>query len=143
MARPAQDNPRADLDRIRAAGIDTVVSLLERHEAAALGLQDEALLCDRAGLRFLNHPIPDMALPEAASFNRLVDDLAARLRAGESVAVHCRASIGRTGMVCAGVLGRFGRGAEDAIATVSAARGVTVPDTAEQAAFIHAMIPTT
>ncbi len=140
MARPRQ--VRDDLAAARASGIDTVISLLEADEAARVGLGREAAACADAGLRFVNHPIRDMQLPDPARFASFVAEVAARLRDGSRIAVHCHASIGRSGMLTCCVLGQFGFDAETALRHVSARRGVSVPDTAAQADFIRRTIAT-
>lgn len=141
MTRPAPD---ADLSAWRAAGIGTVVSLLEPDEAARLGIGNEKVMCRTAGLDYVNFPIPDMQLPDRAAFTTFASTLASRIRAGDHLAVHCRASIGRTGMLTCAVLGQFAYDASAALAHVSAARGVAVPDTPAQRAFIHDLLnPTT
>jgi protein-tyrosine phosphatase len=120
-----------------AAGIRTVVSLLERDEAIELELGNEEALCNSAGLHFISYPIPDRGVPGVrAGFTELVTSLAEGLRAGDSVAVHCRAGIGRSGLVGACVLGRLGVAPDPAFAMLSRARGVAVPDTEAQAAWV-------
>jgi protein-tyrosine phosphatase len=58
------------------------------------------------------------------------------LQGGQNVAVHCRAGIGRSGMVAACSLVALGLAAPLAQAEVSKARGVAIPDTVEQGVFI-------
>jgi protein-tyrosine phosphatase len=117
-----------------AAGIRNVVSLLERDEAIELGLEREEAQCSSTGLNFFSFPIPDRGVPDAhADFTRLINALVERLRAGDSVAVHCRAGIGRSGLVGACVLGQLGVAPASAFAMLSRARGVAVPDTEAQA----------
>lgn len=135
MARP-QILPD-DLGIVKKAGIDTVISLLEPAEAATVGLSRAAEACASLGLTFLTHPIRDMHLPDPAAFQLFAADIAARMRRGAQVAVHCHASIGRSGMLACTTLGHFGYTAPTALAHVSKMRGVPVPDTAEQATFIR------
>jgi protein-tyrosine phosphatase len=124
-----------------AEGIRTVVSLLEKDEAIELELGDEEALCNSAGLNFISYPIPDRDVPGAgADFAELVNSLAERLRAGDSVAVHCRAGIGRSGLVSACVLGVLGVAPAPAFAMLSRARGVAVPDTEAQAEWVRAFM---
>jgi len=52
--------------------------------------------------------------------------------AGKHVAIHCRAGIGRTGIIAGAVLLKTGKTAKEAFALISDARGVRVPDTEEQ-----------
>jgi len=126
-----------DLAHLKRSGIDTLISLLELPEAAAVGLRDEAEGCAALGITFLNHSIRDMHLPEPESFTRFAAGVAQRLRDGSHIALHCHASIGRSGMLSCAVLGHFGFTPRTALAHVSKRRGVTVPDTKAQAAFIH------
>jgi protein-tyrosine phosphatase len=121
-----------------AAGIRTVVSLLEWDEAIELGLSDEEALCNSAGLNFISFPISDRGVPGVrADFTGLINTLAERLRAGDSVAVHCRAGIGRSGLVGACVLGLLGVAPDSAFAMLSRARGVAVPDTEAQVEWVR------
>jgi protein-tyrosine phosphatase len=134
MLRP--QNPSDDLATVKAAGIDTVVSLLEPAEAVKAGLSAQSEACAALGLTFLNHPIRDMHLPVPDAFTAFATDIATRLQDGAHVAVHCFASIGRTGMLTCTVLGHFGYDAETAQAHVSKMRGALVPDTPQQTRFI-------
>lgn len=138
MARPRDVS--GDITSVRDTGVDTVVSLLEPAEAAKFGLKYEADICAGLGITFLNHPISDMQLPDPDSFSAFTGDLAGRLANGANIAVHCYASIGRSGMLTCSILGYFGFDAESALQRVSEKRGVPVPDTPEQAAFIRTSI---
>ena len=51
---------------------------------------------------------------------------------GQNTVIHCRAGIGRTGLLAAGVLLRAGFEVDEAFARISDRRGVDVPDTEEQ-----------
>ena len=141
MPKPSGEWMRDDLAHLATLGVSVVVSLLEPDEAGELGLGDERQVCADLGLTFLAAPIPDRGLPEVEAFAVLALDLAARLRAGAGVAAHCRAGIGRSGMAVCCILAAFGLSAEEARARVSRARGVAVPDTAEQAAFLDRIAP--
>ncbi|MEH6739607.1 MAG: hypothetical protein V7695_13795 [Sulfitobacter sp.] len=138
MARP--HDVSGDIAAAHSAGIDTIVSLLEPAEAAKFDLKDEAEICAALDITFLNHPIRDMHLPDPDSFAAFTADLADQLIHGANIAVHCYASIGRSGMLTCSILGHFGFDAKTALEHVSAKRGVPVPDTPEQAAFIHTSI---
>lgn len=136
MACPPVGQMGAVLDDLQAAGIGVVLSMLPASEARALGAGNEPDLCAQRGIVFLSHPVADFALPEMLPFAGLVADLAQRLKAGAHIAVHCRAGIGRSGMVAACTLVALGGTAAQAVAAVSAARGVSIPDTVEQGKFI-------
>lgn len=128
---------RDEMQRIKRAGVQTLVSLLEPAEAEWLGLGDEEKLAEDAGLHFLNYPIPDTKVPsDTAHFRSFVSRLAERLRGGESVGVHCRGCIGRATITAACTLIHLGLKPLDAVAAVEAARGCRVPDTGEQLEWI-------
>lgn len=124
----------------RRCGISTVVSLLEPEEAAALELGAEGEAARAGGIRFLNLPIPDRGLPPSDSAAiELLQIIVSALESGESVAVHCRQGIGRSPMIVAGALILSGVAPADAMNRVSAARGLAVPETAAQAAWLRAL----
>ncbi len=136
MPCPSGDTLHRDVAAYQARGVDTVVSMLAEDEAAMLGLSDEADACHRLGITFISSPIPDFGLPNAPIFSGLVEEIAQMLKDGKAVAVHCRAGIGRSGMVTSGVLIALGMDAHSAVTKVSAARGYAIPDTVEQGKFI-------
>jgi protein-tyrosine phosphatase len=122
----------------RRAGVDVVVSLLERDEASQLDLLDEARAAEANGIRFVSFPIPDRGVPASVPEARsLIADIARALREGKNVAVHCRQGIGRSGLIAAGALMASGINPEHAVKVVSSARGLTVPETAEQRSWLE------
>jgi len=126
-----------ELLRLKEAGIQTLVSLLEKQEVAFLALADEARLAKQVGLRFLSFPIPDTQLPsDPVAFDRFVQYLASRLRADEHIGVHCRGSIGRATVTAACTLIHLGWSPRAALTAITAARGCGVPDTQEQEDWI-------
>ena len=139
MARPRSGEwLRDELALLNRIGVETIASLLEPSEAAELELQSERQFAEELGLRYLSFPIADRSVPirlmEFHSFTRrLADDV----RNGRGVAVHCRAGIGRSGMTAAAVLVSLGHEPGEVFAMISKVRGVTVPDTEEQAEWFH------
>ena len=126
-----------ELVRMKEAGIQTIVSLLEKHEAGFLDLSEEPRLAKQVGLYFLSFPIPDTRVPpDMAAFQNFIDYLASRLRAGERIGVHCRGSIGRATVTAACALIHLGWQPRAALDAVEAARGCPVPDTQEQERWI-------
>jgi nucleoside-diphosphate-sugar epimerase len=124
----------------KEAGLDVILSLLEHEEAASLGLQSCDETCRTIGLDFISFPIRDRGVPMSADETEaLLEALAARLEAGQAVAIHCHAGIGRSGMIAAAVLVRLGLDAAEAFARVAAARGVPVPETEEQQDWVRGL----
>jgi len=127
-------------DEVRAwqqAGLDVIVSLLTRDEAANLDLAQEAALCRAYGLEFFSFPIIDGGVPSSrwATLD-LVRQLDNALAEGKRVAVHCRQGIGRSALIAACMLAFAGVDPETALQRVSAARGCSVPETSEQREWI-------
>jgi protein-tyrosine phosphatase len=142
MARPRADDWLEDeIAGWREAGVDIVVSLLERHEVHELGLDREAELCRDNAIEFVTFPIPDRGVPESRRATiELAERLADHVRGGRSVAVHCRAGIGRSGLIAACILGVTGIGTDSAFKVIGNARGVAVPDTEQQRDWVHATL---
>ncbi|WP_346896421.1 dual specificity protein phosphatase family protein [uncultured Roseibium sp.] len=137
MPKPSGDWLEDDIGVLRGEGIDYIVSMLTGDEQEDLGLTEEESICGRFGLSFFRFAVEDRGVPELRELVRMVDGIVGDLAAGKSVAVHCRAGIGRSGLLTACVLTRFGLSAEHAIDSVSLARGVPIPDTEEQAEFVR------
>jgi protein-tyrosine phosphatase len=128
-----------EVDEWKACGLDMVVSLLEREEVSELGLQREAELCRASGIEFVSFPIPDRGVPEPGpGALQIASSIAGGVAKGRSIAIHCRAGIGRSSMIAASALIRSGIEASDALARIKEARGLSVPDTDEQRDWIEA-----
>jgi len=128
-----------DLQRIRMAGIQTIVSTIEPHEARELGLAEEGPAVEGLGMRFISFPLQDRSVPpNREGFTEFVLKLAKRVQAGEKIGVHCRGCIGRSSVVVASTLIKLGWTAERALDEIEVARGCSVPDTEEQRDWILA-----
>ena len=78
-------------------------------------------------------------VPQKADAIALAADLNRYISNGEHVVIHCRAGIGRTGMIASAVLMQAGYSSGEAIHMVSWARGALIPDTAEQNNWIKSL----
>jgi hypothetical protein len=125
VARPRGDDWLCDeLVALSHEGADVLVSMLTSDETQELGLQKEGDLCSAAAMQFVNLPIIDRSVPSDKDvFLREIDRLADLLRNGRSVAVPCRASIGRSSVLAASVLVRLGWNPSEAFEAVETARG--------------------
>ena len=120
----------------QAAGITDVISLLQNPEVRDLGLEREREIAE-LGISFEQFPIPDRGVPESVRTTlALWARIETRIRSGGAVGIHCRASIGRAGLVAAGALIRLGFSETDAWQRASSARGTSVPDTDEQRLWV-------
>ena len=138
LARPRGDDWLADeVEGWRSAGVQVVVSLLSDDESRELGLEDERLLVDRGGLRFISFPINDYDVPSSNdAVRQVVRELEELLDKGCVVGIHCRAGVGRSALVAACLLVNNGEDSEASFEKISAARGVAVPDTLAQRQWV-------
>jgi len=126
-----------EFHEISQFGIKCLVSLLEEHEIKELGLSSAPELCTSNGIHFINFPIKDRGVPlsHIKTFG-VIEDVYRRISNGENTVIHCRAGIGRTGLLAASVLVKHGHSPNDAFRLVSKARGVDVPDTRDQSDWV-------
>lgn len=130
-----------DLERLRKAGVDVLVSMLAPDEAEEIGLENEGKRAEAAGMEFHSFPIEDMGTPPSMSHARkLIGHLAGAAKQGKAVAFHCRAGIGRSPMMAAATLAMAGIPVEKAVGALSKARGFVVPETEEQREWIDRFI---
>ncbi len=138
MPRPrGGDWLEEEIQAWRRSGIDVIVSLLTPDEHAELNLVEEGNLCRAHGIEFVSFSIMDRGVPPSTeALSDLTTALASQLAEGKSIAVHCRQGIGRAGLVaiCLLLLSGVEQGA--ARASVSSARGCSVPETPEQLRWI-------
>ena len=120
---------RRDLDQditaLRAWGATHLVTLIEDAEFDRLHVRNLGERAEQAGLNWYHLPIPDMGTPDWQFERRwLYAGLRLRraLQQGERIMLHCRAGLGRAGMLAARLLAELGTPAEAAIAQVRAAR---------------------
>ena len=121
----------------RAAGIGVVVSLLTAEENEDFDISKETDACAQSDVRFLSFPIPDRSVPSSEDeFKKFAAEILGFLRKGQNVAIHCRQSIGRSGLLAVAVIAQGGVDPKVAMQSVSFARGLTVPETPEQTEWL-------
>lgn len=133
---------RQDLERLRDAyGVTVLVCLLNDAELGSLGQRDYASQVAEAGLELIQYPIPEMMPPDSLQAAAcVVDHIAFRMRAGQVLAMHCRAGVGRAGLMAACVLLRLGQAgsAAQAIRAIRARRCSHAIETRRQEDFVRA-----
>lgn len=123
---------------LSSRGVNVLVSLLDNDESVELGLVDELACCTAHAIEFLSLPVPDLGAPrDAAKFVTAATNLARLLREGKHIAVHCRQSVGRSGLLAVSVVVALGLKLGEAVETVSKARGVQVPETPTQLMWLR------
>lgn len=122
-----------EIEGWREQGIDVVVSLLTPSEDEELALKSEARFLKAKHIRFFSFPIEDRGVPPSSvKVEQLAAQLGSEIRQSKKVAVHCRQGIGRSSLISAAVLISAGEDVEQALRAISKARGLEVPETAEQ-----------
>ena len=124
---------RHDVEFLAAEGIRLLVSL-EKPEGPV------EKICSENGMLWRFFSIPDFGIPENnGRFSALIDECVLAFTSGTPVCVHCRAGVGRTGLVLACVVGAYLHlGAQRAVATVRASRNAVEND--GQHRFISAFL---
>jgi protein-tyrosine phosphatase len=126
-----------DVSSWKRAHVDGVLSLLTTDEEQDLDLREEAGEVRAQGMSFVSFPIPDRQIPKSESkLAEALESVSRDLSAGKNVLIHCRQGIGRSGLVAACLLVKKGMSPSAATDSVSVARGIPVPETAEQRDWI-------
>jgi hypothetical protein len=134
----SEDLVRDDLTRLREQyGAKVLVTLLEEFEMRRLGIPGLLDVARRMHFRVLWFPIPDVTAPvDLPATAKLVGQVVDALTTGETVVVHCRGGLGRSGTIAACCLVARGRDPREAIALVRAARPGAV-EIREQEKFVE------
>lgn len=133
-------DPEAALARV--GGRATMVCLNQRRELEDRYPAYVAWLQAHRGGRAVWFPIPDLHAPALAEIRPFLDDVVARLDAGEHLLVHCGAGIGRAGTIAVCVLMLRGLTANDALAVVAAHRPMAGPEVGAQRELVDALAAT-
>jgi len=136
MPKPSREWLDEDITYFASIKITKIVSLLEEYEAFSLGLSEERLICNQKGIEFIQFQIEDRGVPDIKIFRALVTQLSLDLKNGENIAIHCRAGVGRAGLLSSCILKNCDIDVKRAIEEVSSARRITIPDTKEQYKYI-------
>jgi protein-tyrosine phosphatase len=133
LARPFRSGVAGLLD----AGVSTIACLLADHEMPA----ELVAAYETSALQIVRYPIADFGRPASADSLRIfVDDLLARMRAGQTIYLHCFAGLGRTGTVLACLLKAAGASG-DPVALVRTIYDARALETEEQQRFARAFAP--
>lgn len=142
---PTREKTRERLQRLIGAGIECFVDLTHPPEMPPYDI-DLPFAVD-----YVRKPIKDHALPEErAHMVEILDCIQQALRADRPVYVHCRAGIGRTGMVMGCLLVERGLPADEAIDELNrlwqqserSKSWALIPETEEQLRYVEEWVAT-
>jgi ADP-ribosyl-[dinitrogen reductase] hydrolase len=139
MTGPWDRDLNLDLRAIVEWGGQVLVSLIEDHEFAMLGVEALPEYSRRHRIDWVHLPIQDGGIPTEhfeARWETTGGALRHRITAGESIVLHCKGGLGRTGMIAARLLVEMGVGPATAITQVRAARRGAV-ETDEQERHVY------
>ncbi|GAB6387651.1 cyclin-dependent kinase inhibitor 3 family protein [Stutzerimonas marianensis] len=110
---------------LKQAGASAVITLMPQRELATNGAELIARHCQALDLGWYHLPVSDEQVPLEdfgqswkASRQAILD----QLRAGQSLAIHCKGGSGRTGLIAARIMIEAGIPRTEAIALVQALR---------------------
>lgn len=135
---PWSRDMHTDIAAIAAWGATALVTLIESHELELLGVSGLGDIALAMGMDWYHLPIRDVSIPSNAFEIQWADageTLRKRLLAGQSIVVHCRGGVGRTGLVATRLLIELGEKPTTALQRVRAARPGAV-ETAEQEEYV-------
>ncbi|MEH6555760.1 tyrosine-protein phosphatase [Pseudoalteromonas tetraodonis] len=112
---PCPGTKEADLTtslaNLKSAGATAVLSLLPDKEIEALGVSTLGEQVAQQNIVWYQLPIEDDQAPEQpffTTFAKVKSELLARIKAQQTLAIHCRGGTGRTGLVAAMLLLELG-----------------------------------
>ena len=127
-----------DLKAIVDSGASTLITLMEAAELDELGVADMGTRAAGVGLAWYLLPIPDGEAPGEPFHTRWKasgKNVRRALRDGESIVIHCKGGLGRTGTLAAQLLIEQGDTAGNAMAEVRAVRPGAI-ETADQESYL-------
>ena len=132
-----QRHLETDLRRLRLHyRTDLLVTLLQAKELAELQIPDLFTQVQTYGMQTRWFPIHDFGTPDSMpELQQLVEQILADLTVGQTVVIHCKAGLGRTGLVTASCLVALGHSPETAFKIVRQSRPGSV-ETLDQEAYV-------
>ena len=98
---PAFDPGNEVLDAYIEAGVDTVVMLTSDEEAQAITGRSLRSVYQQMGYDVIYVPVPDFSIPAPGQFENALPQALAAAQAGRTIAIHCHAGLGRSGIFAA------------------------------------------
>ncbi len=112
--------------------VDVLVPLIEDHELELLGIANLVEAAKSSGMAVRRSPTRDLGTPDMQEAHVLAQELAAQLKAGKNVLIHCKGGLGRAGTITTATLVELGKEVAAAMAMVRAARPGAVENQAQE-----------
>lgn len=110
------DPERLAFSEIKSQNVHTIVLLTESFEYFQQTGEDLKAFYEEEGFEVLHLPIADFGVPNREELDKLLEQILDRLLNRKSVAIHCLAGLGRTGLVAACLAQRvFGYNGSEAL----------------------------
>lgn len=138
MSGPWARDLDADLAAIQTWGASALVTLVEQHELVHLGVGGLGQRVQAMGLDWYHFPIRDVSIPTPefeTQWRTSGQALREHLLGGQTLVVHCRGGLGRTGLIAARLLIELGESPQVALHRVRTARPGAV-ETREQERYV-------
>ncbi|WP_299967885.1 hypothetical protein [uncultured Roseobacter sp.] len=129
---------QADAERLRDHNVGLVLSCICAQELP-LGVPAYSGSFGQFGISWVLLPIRDMSVPDAVTEPLVADAMVAAravCKTGSCVAIHCKAGLGRTGMIAARLATTYGLTGAEAIAFIRRQHSAEAVETAEQEAYV-------
>ena len=138
MGRPrGNDWLEDEINHLKNNGVDVLVSLLEKGEIDELGLKYEEKYCIAKNITYINFPIKDRDIPQDKNLlDKFIATIVLKINEGKSVVIHCRMGIGRASIITSSILLQYNFTVNEIIDKITSIRGLKVPDTDEQVAWL-------
>ena len=127
-----------DIRSLGSLGFHLLISALTSEEVVRSELERVPAACESAGLEFAHFPVGNLQVASAELAHPHLIAWHERLQCGDSLAIHCWASVGRGPTLAAALLVVGGVEPARAWEQIEAVRGRQVPDTKEQRAWAEA-----
>ena len=112
------DTHLEDLSKI---GIKIIYCLINYEEQRKLNLINYSEKTKHLGIEFISLPITDQSIPDpnlTIKLKRILDEMVMNFKKNKTFLIHCKAGLGRTGMITALLLKKFNFTSSEAIKTV-------------------------
>lgn len=115
----------SSVEQLKSAGADAIITLMYDQEMAENNAQQLPQVCQAAGLKWFQLPLPDNDAPNedfTKAFEKQRADIFAILNNKGTVAVHCKGGSGRTGLVIGLLMKCLGLSEQEVIEKVQTIR---------------------